>query len=164
MEQEFITAGRIVGAHGVKGEVKVLPQGIDAAYLAAFPTFYLDGAPVAPTACRVHKGCLLLKLPGVEDMDAALALKGQSLSIRRQDARLPDGVYFAAELVGLQALDAETGEALGRLEAVLPYPAHDVYQIVGEGRDFLVPAVPAFVRDIDLEAGTIRIRMMEGLL
>ena len=49
MEQEFITAGRIVGAHGVKGEVKVLPQGIDATYLATFPTYYLDGTPIAQT-------------------------------------------------------------------------------------------------------------------
>ena len=38
MEQEFITAGRIVGTHGVKGEVKLLPLGIDAAFLTAFPT------------------------------------------------------------------------------------------------------------------------------
>ena len=164
MKLEFIEVGRVVNAHGIRGDLKVHPIDCEAELIARCRTVYLNGAAFRPSHARVHKGCVLLHLPGVEDMDAALALKGQSLSIRRQDARLPDGVYFAAELVGLQALDAETGEALGRLEAVLPYPAHDVYQIVGEGRDFLVPAVPAFVRDIDLEAGTIRIRMMEGLL
>lgn len=83
MEQEFITAGRIVGTHGVKGEIKLLPLGIDAAFLTAFPTYYIDGSPVTPSACRAHKGCLLLKLPGVEDMDAALALKGKMVAVRR---------------------------------------------------------------------------------
>ena len=75
MVQEFITAGKIVGAHGVRGEVKLLPQGIDTASLALFSTYYIDGAPIVPTARREHKGCLLIKLPGVDDMDAALALR-----------------------------------------------------------------------------------------
>ena len=65
--------------------------------------------------------------------------------------------------MGLTALDAETGQVLGTLEDVMPYPAHDVYVIRGE-KEFLVPAVPAFVEDIDMDAGTIKIRVWEGLI
>ena len=58
----------------------------------------------------VHKSTVLLTLPGVEDMDAALALKGREVSIRREDAHLPEGEYFDAELVGAMVLDDATGE------------------------------------------------------
>ena len=163
MEQEFITAGRIVGAHGVKGEMKLLPLGIDAAYLAAFGTYYMDGSPVTPTACREHKGCLLMKIPGVDDMDAALALKGKAVAVRRQDGALPDGVYFDQELVGLTARNAATGETLGTVEEVLIYPAHKIYAVRGGKDEYLIPAVPAFVKDINLMGGYMDIYVWEGL-
>lgn len=80
---------------------------------------------------RVHKSVVLLTLPGVTDMDAALALKGKVVSIRREDARLPEGEYFDEELVGLTVLDDASGEELGRVDRVLTYPAHKIYQVKG---------------------------------
>ncbi len=164
MKLEYITAGRIVGAHGVRGEVKLLPsRGVAPEALLPCKTFYLAGQPLAPAARRVHKGCLLLKLPGVEDMDAALALKGRELSIRRAEAALPPGTYFDQELLGLAVRDAATGETLGRLEEVLEYPAHKIYAVRGGAAEYLVPAVDAFVASVDLEAGTMDIHVWEGL-
>lgn len=163
MKVEFITAGRIVNAHGVRGEVKLLPQGVDTDILMECKVLYMDGRPVTPSARRVHKGCLLLSLPGVEDMDAALALKGKSVSIRRSDVRLPEGVYFDGEIVGLTARDAATGEELGQVEEVLDYPAHKIYAVRGGKDEYLIPAVPAFIAAVDLEGGAIDIHMLEGL-
>ena len=163
MEHTFITAGTVVNTHGVRGEIKLLPQGVEPELLAGCKTFYLDGEPYTPAACRVHKGCLLLKLKGIDDMDAALALKGRTVTIRRGDVKLPEGTYFDQELVGLAARDAETGEDLGRVEEILTYPAHKVYVLRGGRDEFLVPAVPAFIAGIDLAAGTMDIHMMEGL-
>ena len=163
MEQEFITAGRIVGTHGVKGEIKLLPLGIDAAFLTTFPTYYIDGSPVTPSACRAHKGRLLLKLPGVEDMDAALALKGKMVAVRRADGHLPDGVFFDQELIGLTARDAATGETLGKVEEVLLYPAHKVYAVRGGKDEYLIPAVPAFIKEIHLTDGYMDIHVWEGM-
>ena len=79
MKLETIKLGRIVNAHGIRGEVRVQPEGPDPALLTRFKTFYLDGQPVTPTANHVHKGVVLMKFPGVEDMDDALALKGKDL-------------------------------------------------------------------------------------
>ena len=79
MELEFIAAGQIVNTHGVRGEVKLLPQGVEAETLLLCGTLYIAGKPVVPAARRVHKGCLLLKLPGVDDMDTALSLKGETI-------------------------------------------------------------------------------------
>lgn len=162
MKLEFITAGRIVNAHGVRGEVKLLPQ-VDANLLTDCKVLYIDGMPVTPAARRVHKGCLLLSLPGVEDMDAALALKGKTVSIRRADAGLPEGAYFDQELVGLTARDAATGETLGCVDEVLDYPAHKIYAVRGGKDEYLIPAVPAFIAAVDVEGGTMDIHMLEGL-
>ena len=163
MELEFITAGQIVNTHGIRGEVKILPQGVEPELLAQCSPLYVDGRPLTPAACRLHKGCLLVKLQGVDDMDGALALKGKTVSIRRESAPRPSSGYFDQELVGLTARDAETGQELGQVEEVLTYPAHRIYAIRGGRDEYLVPAVPAFIAGIDLAGGTMDIHMMEGL-
>lgn len=163
MELEFIRAGQIVNTHGVRGEVKLLPGGVPLEILERCRTFYLNGRPLSPSARRTHKGCLLLTLPGVADMNAALELKGRELFIRKADAQLPEGFFFDEELVGLTARNAETGDFLGRLEEVLDYPAHKVYVVRGGPDEYLVPAVPAFVAGVNLAEGTIDIHLWEGL-
>ena len=70
---------------------------------------------------------------------------------------------FDEELVGLAVRDAETGEALGKLEEVLSYPAHKIYVVRGGRDEFLIPAVPAFIAGIDMAGGTVDVYMMEGL-
>jgi len=163
MELEFINAGQIVNTHGIRGEIKLLPQGVDLDILADCGTLYIGGKPYTPTARREHKGCLLLKLEGVDDMDAALAFKGKKAAIRRADVSLPEGEYFDEELVGLTARDAETGEELGKVEEVLTYPAHKIYAVRGGKDEYLIPAVPAFIAGIDVPGGTLDVHMMEGL-
>lgn len=163
MRPEFITVGAVVNAHGIRGEVKVNPAGFDPAFIAGFGTLYIDGRATAVLAARVHKSTVLLTLPGVEDMNAALALKGREVAIRRTDAHLPAGEYFDAELEGMTVLDDATGETLGRLERVLHYPAHKVYQVRGE-REYLIPAVPGvFIASADPDAGVMRVHNMKGL-
>ena len=160
---EFITAGQIVNTHGVRGEVKLLPQGVDLSILQGCETLYIAGKACQPTGRRIHKGCLLLTLPGVEDMDTALALKGKTVSVRRTDVPLPEGEYFDEELTGLTARDAATGQVLGTVEEVLQYPAHKIYAVRGGRDEYLVPAVPAFISAVNLEEGTMDIHVLEGL-
>ena len=100
----------------------------------------LKGRPVSPTANHVHKSLVLMKFPGVDDMNAALALRDQELYIRRADARLPEGGCFDDELLGMDVHDAATGERLGELVRVDPYPAHKVYT-VRVAREYLILAV-----------------------
>lgn len=163
MKLEFIPVGRIAGVHGIRGELRVLPLEEDADFLTGFRTFRLDGRDVPAEGCRVHKGMALLKLEGVEDRTAAESLRGKELLVRRADARLPEGAYFDAELLGLDVHDAETGARLGELTRVERYPASKVYTVRGE-REFLVPAVrDAFILNVDLENNRMDIRVWEGL-
>jgi len=163
MELEFITVGPIVNTHGIRGEVKLLPQGVDVELLRGCKTLYVGGQPHKVEASRVHKGCLLVKLAGVDDMDTGLTFKNKTVSIRRKDVKIPKGVFFDQELIGLTARDAATGEELGAVEEVLDYPAHKVYVVRGGRDEFMIPAVPAFVKSIDMAAGVMEIHVWEGM-
>ena len=163
MKQEFIQVGRIVNAHGIRGEVRVQPRRVSPALLTRCKTFYIDGQAVVPTANHVHKDMVLLKLPGVDDMNAALTYNGKPLSIRRSDITLPDGEFFDDELLGLEVYDCDTGALLGTLTAVDEYPASKVYTVKGE-REILIPAVKdAFIRSVDLDAGRMNVKVWEGM-
>lgn len=163
MKLETIEVGRIVNAHGIRGEVRVQPRDGDPVFLTRFKTFYMDGKPVVPTAKHVHKSLVLMKFPGVDDMNAALDLKEKKLFIRRADAKLPEGEWFDDELLGLQVHDGETGALLGELVAVDAYPAHKVYTVKG-AKTYLIPAVrDAFILSVDMEANRMDVRVWEGM-
>ncbi len=164
MKLDFVPAGRIVGVHGIRGELRVLPLEGEADFLSGFKTFYLDGRAAAPASFRIHKGMALLKLEGVEDRTAAEALRGKELLVRRADARLPEGECFDAELIGLDVYDGETGACVGELVKVERYPASKVYTVRGV-KEFLIPAVrDAFILGVDLENNRMDVRIWEGLL
>ena len=163
MKQELIPVGTIVNAHGIRGEVKLNPVGFDPEFLAEFDRFNIGGKETEVCSSRVHKSVLLLTLPGVEDMDAALALKGKTVAIYADDVALPEGEYFDVELEGCAVLDDATGEEIGKLTRVLHYPAHKVYEVKGS-REYLIPAVPGvFIVSVDINAGVVRVHMMKGL-
>ena len=163
MKQEFISVGTIVNAHGIRGEVKLNPVGFDPEFLAEFDRFIIGGRETEVLHARVHKSVVLLTLPGVEDMDAALALKGKNVTIRRDDVEVPEGYYFDEEIEGLTVIDCESGETIGKVRRVLSYPAHKIYEVKGE-REYLIPAVPGvFIESVDLDAETIRVHLMKGL-
>lgn len=163
MKKEYIEVGTIVNAHGVRGEVKLNPEGFDPEFIAAFDRLFIAGKETGVKAARVHKSTVLLTLPGIEDMDAALAMKGRRVSIARCDAILPENEYFDAELEDCTVTDAATGAELGKLRRVLTYPAHKVYEVKGE-KEYLIPAVPGvFIDSVDIDAGIVRVKMMKGL-
>ena len=163
MRKKFIPVGVIVNAHGVRGEVKLNPDGFDPEFVAGFERLFIDGKETKVKAARVHKSTVLLTLPGIEDMDAALVMKGKRVEIARDDAVLPEGEYFDAELEGCTVVDAVNGAELGTLRRVLTYPAHKVYEVKGE-REYLIPAVPdVFIDSVDIDAGFVRVKMMKGL-
>ena len=163
MKLETIKVGRIVNAHGIRGEVRVQPRDGDPAFLTRFKTFYIDGQPVSPTADHVHKSLVLMKFPGVEDRNAAWTYKDKDLYIRRADARLPEGAYFDDELLGMGVFDAATGEELGKLTAVENYPAHKVYTVKGR-REYLIPAVKdVFIKSVDLDRDRMEVQVWEGM-
>ncbi len=150
-----------MNTHGVRGEVRIQPWADEAAFLTRFRRFYIDGAPVKVRSCRVHKQMCVAALEGVEDVNAAMALKGKVLFIDREDARLPAGTVFLQDIIGARCVD-ETGRELGTVEDILSEPAASVLVVQGE-REILIPDVPAFVLRKDADAGLVTVRLIDGM-
>lgn len=161
MKKQYLEAGRIVNTHGVRGEVRIEPWADEAAFLTRFKRFYMDGQPVKVRSCRVHKTLCIAQLEGIDDVNAAMALKGKVIFIDRKDARLPKGTVFIQDILGARVVDEE-GNDLGVLDQVLPAPAASVYVVKGE-REILIPDVPAFILDKDADNGVITVRLIEGM-
>jgi len=161
MKQEFLEAGQIVNTHGVRGEVKIAPWTDSADFLRAIPTLYLGGVPYQVESARVHKDMLIAKLSGVDTVEAAEALRNKVLSFRRADAALPEGTFFLADIIGLPVID-EAGAPLGKLIEVLTATAQRVYVVRGE-REIMIPAVPAFILETNVDGGYIKVRLIEGM-
>jgi len=163
MKKEFLEAGRIVNTHGIRGEVKIQPWADSASFLQSFDTLYIDAAPVRLLASRVHKHMLIATLEGVDGIDAAIAMKNKMVYIRREDADLEPGQFFIQDILGLPVVD-EVGAQFGTLKEILPRPGGDVYVIAREdGTEHLVPDVPAFILEKNLDEGFVRVRLIEGM-
>ncbi len=165
MMQQYLEVGKITNVHGVMGEVRVQPWADSPQYLCQFKTLYVDKAhfPVKVERARVHKNMVILKLEGLTDVNSALTMKNAILYIDRKDANLPEGSFFLADIYGLEARDAETGAVLGTIADIRTLPASNVYVIRGGEREIMVPAVPQFIAETNVEGGYVRINMMEGL-
>ena len=116
---------------------------------------------MAVTSCRVHKGSVIVKFEGIDTVEDAMALKGKTARIRRADARLPEGSFFLADLIGLDVID-EAGRKLGALREVLSPSVQNVYVVEGE-RDIMIPAVPEFVLETNIRDGYVKVRLIEGM-
>ena len=163
MKKQFLETGQIVNTHGIRGEVKIMPWADSPDFLCQFHTLYLDGKPLRVLSARPDKTMVLAYFEGVDTVEKAMRLKGKVLSVDRSQVKLPAGRYFLADLMGLKVLDAATGEELGTVQDILTPPAHNVYVVRGGGKEYMIPAVPAFVAETDVEAGHIKVNLIEGL-
>lgn len=163
--QLYLEAGKIVGTHGVRGELRVQPWCDSPQQLAALKTLYFDkGARPVRVQSRPHKNIVLVKMEGVETVQDAAALRDKVLYLHRDDLKLEPGRYFIQDLIGLRVTDADTGKDYGVLTDVSSTGANDVYHLrTGEGAQVLIPVIPQVVTEVDIDGGVVRIRPMPGL-
>ena len=158
MKLEYLEAGEIVTTHGVRGEVKVLPWGDSPEFLCDFSRIRIGGKDYEVENCRVQKTCNLLKIKGVDTMEQAQALRGKTVEVYRCDA--PEDMIFVAELIGVKVFCE--GREIGHIADVLDYPGNKVYVVKGE-HTYMIPAVKAFVLSTNMEAGTMEVKLIEGM-
>ncbi len=161
-----VRAGRIVGAFGLGGELKIDASriGLDALRPGLAVTLHFDDGATRETtvaAVRMHKGRPLLRIEGIADATAAEALGHADVSLARDDAPLDEGEYFDDDLIGCRLVD-EAGVERGVVVDVLHYPAQDML-VVGASR-LMLPLVRAFVARVDVGAKTIAVTVPPGLL
>ena len=158
MKLEFIDAGEIVTTHGVRGEVKVLPWIDSPEDLCDFDRCRIDGKEYVLEQVRVQKSCNLVKLQGIDTMEAAQAMRGKIIQLYRED--IDDEVIFAAELMGMEVF-AE-GEKIGKIVDVLDYPGNSVYVVKGK-HEYMIPAVKQFILLTDMEGNRMEVKLIEGM-
>ena len=165
MKKQFLDSGKIVGTHGIRGEVRIDPWCDSPAFLAAFKTLYLDerGETAIKVKSRPHKNITLAKIEGVDTIEAAERLRGKIVYINRDDIQLGEGVHFVQDLIGLEVRDFDSGVLYGVISDVLRTGANDVYEIRQNGKTYLAPVIDEVVREIDVEGGVVRITPMKGI-
>ena len=158
MKLQFVKAGEIVTTHGVRGEVKVYCWLDDPEMLCEFDRCRISGKEYTLEQVRVQKSCNLVKLEGVDTMEAAQLLRGKVLELYRED--IDDEVIFADELKGVEVFTE--GEMIGKIIDVLDYPGNSVYVVKGT-YEYMIPAVSQFILSTDLNANRMEVRLLEGM-
>lgn len=170
-EPRYLTVGRILRPHGVRGELRVEIITDRPERLGQHAYFYL-AQPDSPEAVqrypveksRRHKKGLLLKLAGCDDRDRADELRGMLVQVPTKEAApLEEGEYYHFQLIGMR-VETESGEWLGRVVKVLETGANDVYIVRGPRGEVLLPAVEHVIRRLDPESKLMVVRLLPGTL
>ena len=165
--RNYLPACKIVSTHGVRGEMKALPLCDGAAFLTKFKRLFSTAEGAGETrvlGVRAQGNVILLRLDGITDMDTARAQVGRVYYLAKADARLPKDRYFIDDLLDCEVADADTGRVYGRLTNVEHPAAQDIYTVTdAAGEEHMLPAVPEFVKTIDMENHRILITPIEGM-
>jgi 16S rRNA processing protein RimM len=165
VEEPTVVVGRVTRAHGLRGEVAVLPASDNPDRFSAGASVFLqDGDELRIRAVRSGGGRLLVVFEGVDDRAAAEALHDATLVVPRSMLPpLPEGEYWPHELEGCVVL-TESGRELGRIADVVANPAHDLWVAVDDGgAETLLPAVHEVVVSVDVVGKRVVVRELRGL-
>ena len=110
------------------------------------------------TEVRVQKTCNLVKLDGIDTMEAAQLMRGKVIELYRED--IDDEVIFADELKGVEVFT--DGQSIGKVVDVLDYPGNSVYVVKGQ-HEYMIPAVSQFILSTDLESNRMEVQLIEGM-
>ncbi|MBS3754920.1 MAG: 16S rRNA processing protein RimM [Desulfobacterales bacterium] len=165
---ELLLIGKIIKAHGVKGEVKVYPYLEEYSLMDPGREVLVEPPGTSATLYRIHKArvyknVLRVAFEAVDDRDAAEELVGgRVLTPRSMLPPAEPDVWYWCDLIGLDVYDAN-GEFIGRVAAMMETGSNDVFVVRQEGEERLIPAIASVVLDIDLDAGKMRVDLPEGL-
>lgn len=167
MNENYIAVGRVGKPHGLEGWVRFLPYCGNPARLQQVKVLYqetrrgMQGLIISGQEIRDEK--LYVKLHGLDTRELVEPLVGQELWLpENQKIELPEDTYFIHDLIGLEVVDEE-GESVGRLTDVLEMSANDIYVVKNADEERLIPAVGEFVKQVDLKARKMVVRLWDGM-
>jgi 16S rRNA processing protein RimM len=160
-----LVIGQVQSARGIAGELRVTILSSDPERFRMLDRVYLgdDLTPFQVKRARLHQGKALLQLEGIDDRDTAEQWSGAYVYVAAEDAvPLADDEYYYYQIEGLTVV-TDQGENLGHVTQVLPTGANDVYVVVGDGGEILIPAIKSCVLHIDLRTRVMTIHLLDGL-
>ncbi len=159
-----LVVGEVSSPFGLKGEVKVIPLTDSPERFAKISKAFVgrpggSGRLMEIEKVRFHKGMVLVKFAGVDDLSKAELLRGMQIMVRESDrAPLEENKYYVDDIIGLDVVTTE-GKDLGKITEVLQSPANDVY-VTDKA---MIPAVKEFVVSIDLDQRKMTVKPVAGL-
>ena len=167
--EDLFQVGVITAPHGVRGEVKVFPTTDDNARFKNLKTVLLDQGrgtrELEIEGVKFFKNMVILKFKGIDDRNDVERMRQAKLLVTRENAvELGKDEYFIADLIDMQ-VELEDGTAFGVLTDVMQTGANDVYCIrTEEHGEVLIPAIKDCILDVDVEAGKMKIHLLDGLI
>ena len=159
-----VVVGRIVGAHGVSGGVRVDVMSDVSHRFDAGQSLIIRGEsyPITSSA-RTPNSQVILKFQGIDSLVDARDLVGESVTVSQGLAPLlPEGEYYHFQVIGMRVL-TEEGEDLGRVREILETGSNDVYVVSSGQGEVLIPAIADVIREVQLNEGIMVVRLLEGL-
>lgn len=165
----FIAIGKIVGAHGIHGAVKVYSYSESFSVFETGNTLCLKNDPDSNGSCyRIkeftpHSRFALVFFEGVDSRDLAHSLKGFEIFIEKSKLpELEEETYYWDDIIGLYVYTSD-GDCLGQIESIIQTGSNDVYVVNSEDKEILIPALESVVLHIDIEQKTMKVKLPEGL-
>jgi len=164
--KQYIETGRIVGTHGIRGELRLEVWADSPEFLKGIKHLYLSGdgsACLELAAVRPHKNICILKAKGIDTIEEAEKYRGKVVYINRKDKPLERGRYYIQDLIGCEVFHAETEEKLGDICDVTQTGANDVWHIKRGENEYLIPVIPDVVKSVDVEKAKVTIIPLRGI-
>ena len=166
MKKTFLSIGKIVGTHGVRGMVRIQPWCDTPDFLCQFKTVYLDEKgenKLSLISPKPHGNIVISGVKNINSIDDAEKLRNKILYIKRDDAKLDEEQYFIEELIGCEVFDLDTNELLGKVSDVSQTGANDVWHITKEDKEYLIPCIDEVVISVDIQNNRVVIKQLKGL-
>ena len=167
---EKIKIGKIVNAVALRGEVKVYAYSDRKERYEELKEILVENkkglTPYKIQSVRYQKNIVILKLKGVDDRNAAEALKERDIYITEADLpELPDDTFYVRDLIGCEVRDEKNGSVIGKIQDVLQGAAQDVYVItLLSGKETMIPAVAEFVKKVDMAQRIVTVALIPGFI
>lgn len=167
---ERIAIARIIKERGITGEIKALPLSGAAQSLSPLTDVQILTQPgnIRETrkvrSVRHDRGFLLISFYGISNREEAATLRNAVIETDVATLpALPEDEYYHGQIMGLTVI-TDDGRQLGTIADIMETGGADVYVVHGHGREYLIPAIKDIIAQVDLDAGTVTIKPMEGLL
>ncbi len=175
--ERLIALGEIVGTHGVRGLVRFQSYGRAESAVPTDRPVYLTARPapgshpdsrdvrtITVEAVRPHGTVSLMRVNGVDDIDAAASLVGRAVALPETELPSPEpGEYYVYQLAGLAVVTAD-GERLGTIDSSFSNGANEVLVVRDDAREYLIPLIADVVLTVDLDSRRVVINPIAGLL
>lgn len=172
MSEKLYTVGKIVNTHGIRGELKILPQTdfADERFAKGSNLVFVDPnssatLPVTVESAREHKTTYIIRFKGFGNINEVEKYKGWLLKVEEKYlSELADDEYYYHEIIGCTVV-TEEGETLGEITEILSPGANDVWVVKRpKGKPLLLPYIDDVILSVDVKEKKVTARLMEGLL